>query len=316
MGNRLTQYEFIERCFAAHGDKYDYSNANYVRTGVKVEIICRDHGPFFQEPSSHIRGVGCPKCGNEKTKSALKKDLSTFVSESIKVHGLKYKYSNVNYISIKHAVSITCPIHGDFMQTPECHIIKRHGCVCCGIDEMKLSKTSGTSDFIAKATELHGCKYDYTFVNYVHSTIPVKIKCDRGHVYMQRPSNHLNGSGCKECARQDNTGGYSYESIMSNSLLYNKPCTFYHVKILNKKENIYFYKIGITTQTVKQRFSGVNKNDFEIESLYEYNSTLANCYDLEQLILSELAIIGKLYKVKHFIDREGERIPGWTECYY
>lgn len=53
---------FISRAVAAHGHKYDYSRAIYKSTRSKIEIVCPDHGPFFQSPISHYNGNGCPLC--------------------------------------------------------------------------------------------------------------------------------------------------------------------------------------------------------------------------------------------------------------
>jgi hypothetical protein len=45
-----------------HGNKYDYSKAEYVNAKTKVEIICPEHGSFWQTPESHWRGSGCSSC--------------------------------------------------------------------------------------------------------------------------------------------------------------------------------------------------------------------------------------------------------------
>lgn len=47
-----------------HHNKYDYSKAILVNMSSKIEIICDNvnHGSFWQNASSHLRGTGCPKC--------------------------------------------------------------------------------------------------------------------------------------------------------------------------------------------------------------------------------------------------------------
>jgi hypothetical protein len=62
MGKRLTTEEFIEKARKVHGDKYDYSKAEYVNSVIKVCIICPIHGEFWQNPNSHMNGVGCKEC--------------------------------------------------------------------------------------------------------------------------------------------------------------------------------------------------------------------------------------------------------------
>lgn len=57
--------EFIERARKIHGDRYDYSKVIYNRKDQPVEIICPEHGSFFQTPHEHtILKHNCPKCGH------------------------------------------------------------------------------------------------------------------------------------------------------------------------------------------------------------------------------------------------------------
>ena len=57
--------EFIERSNKIHNNKYDYSKVIYVNWETNVEIICKKHKSFFQTPSSHLDGKGCPLCFNK-----------------------------------------------------------------------------------------------------------------------------------------------------------------------------------------------------------------------------------------------------------
>jgi len=57
--------EFIQQARKVHGDKFDYSKVEYENGQTKVTIICSKHGEFPQDPSSHIKGSGCPRCTNK-----------------------------------------------------------------------------------------------------------------------------------------------------------------------------------------------------------------------------------------------------------
>lgn len=59
-----TNDEWINEARAIHHDKYDYSKVKYINAKAKVNIICPIHGEFYQSPSTHLDGHGCPKCGN------------------------------------------------------------------------------------------------------------------------------------------------------------------------------------------------------------------------------------------------------------
>ena len=66
-----TKESFIRKSVIKHGNKYDYSNVTYVNNKTPVEIICPEHGTFYQRPDSHLNGKGCQFCALEKRKSLL-----------------------------------------------------------------------------------------------------------------------------------------------------------------------------------------------------------------------------------------------------
>ncbi len=74
---RLTTEEFIHNAILKHGNKYDYSKVIYKTNHDKVEIICKEHGSFWQTPNNHtnINGeTGCPGCavsGFDQTKPGI-----------------------------------------------------------------------------------------------------------------------------------------------------------------------------------------------------------------------------------------------------
>ena len=62
----LTKEDFVRRSRLVHGDKYDYSEAEYRGNKNKVKIICPDHGEFWQKAGHHMDGfVGCKDCVHE-----------------------------------------------------------------------------------------------------------------------------------------------------------------------------------------------------------------------------------------------------------
>ena len=70
--------------------------------------------------------------------------------------------------------------------------------------DMKNNKRSNvrktTEQFIEKARQVHGDKYDYSKVEYVNSATKVCIICPEHGEFWQRPHNHLMGKGCCACA--------------------------------------------------------------------------------------------------------------------
>jgi hypothetical protein len=69
---RLTNDEFIEKCIHIHGHLYDYSRVKYKSLQDKVEIVCKDHGSFFQKAGNHINlSQHCPSCSSSKGERLL-----------------------------------------------------------------------------------------------------------------------------------------------------------------------------------------------------------------------------------------------------
>jgi len=122
-----------------------------------------------------------------------------FIEKAKKVHGDKYDYSLVNYISSKKKVNIICPVHGLFEQIPYSHL-KGMSCRKCANDEQRKRLTLNTGEFIKKAIEKHGDKYDYSLVDYKDCMTKVKIICPTHGTFEQSPYKHTNGQGCRECS--------------------------------------------------------------------------------------------------------------------
>jgi Zn finger protein HypA/HybF involved in hydrogenase expression len=116
-----------------HVDKYDYSKVNYKGNKEKVEIICREHGSFFQTPNNHLRGQECSSC--------KKIDTEKFINRSNIKHKEKYNYDKTRYINMSTKVKIICDKHGEFEQIPHSHLYGI-GCPNCkiskGENEVKL----------------------------------------------------------------------------------------------------------------------------------------------------------------------------------
>ena len=192
--NKLTTEKFVKKAKEIHGDKYDYSKVEYKNNSTKVCIICPNHGEFYQWPYNHLQGSGCSECSIANKSNKLRSTTSKFIEKAGKIHGDKYDYSKVDYKNNSTKVCIICPNHGEFYQTPKDHLEGR-GCPrCSGV--LKLT----TEEFIKRAKERHGDKYDYSKVVYKNKSTKVCIICaDHGEFY-QIPSDHLRGCGCHMCS--------------------------------------------------------------------------------------------------------------------
>jgi len=127
----------------------------------------------------------------------MPKKLTTksFIKKANKIHGDKYDYSLVNYITNKLKVIIICPEHGEFEQPPHGHL-KGYGCYECG---KKISRKVTTYEFIERSKEIHNNKFDYSLTELNGVMNKVKIICPKHGVFNQAAYGHLSGRGCNTC---------------------------------------------------------------------------------------------------------------------
>lgn len=269
---KLTKNDFINKAITVHGNKYDYSKLVYTNSRSKVTIICKEHGEFTQNANSHILGIGCKKCGilassNCKTKITH----SYFIEQSSIVHKNFYDYSKTHYVDLKTKVTITCRDHGDFKILPSAHLHNKQGCRKCGIlKNVENVQHNYSRNFVNKAVQMHGNRYNYSEVKYTTSKEKIKIECKKHGYFYQTASDHLSGKGCAKC-------GLEVEN--SSSIKLDEPAILYYVSI-NKGEA---YKIGVTNKTIKQRFYG-EKSKITVIHSWPFEKGI-DAFKIEQKIL-------------------------------
>ncbi len=128
-----------------------------------------------------------------------KSNTKEFIEKSKLIHGNKYDYSKTDYQGKDIPVTIICPIHGDFKQTPHDHL---SGCGCKNCAKISRSNILRKNQeiWINQAKATHGDKYDYSKVNYVNAHTPVKLICPIHGDFDIEPSNHVKQhQGCPDC---------------------------------------------------------------------------------------------------------------------
>lgn len=191
---KITLKEFVERSRAFHGDRYDYSLTILNGINSKVKITCRIcESEFEQEATVHFRS-GCPTCFGKSLKT-----IDQFVREAVAVHGQKYDYTRSVYLGNATPLEIICrTCHESFCMKPNNHLSSKSGCECHVNRKHRLSTLKR---FIERAHVIHGDKYDYTLATYCGSRIAITIVCDKGHLFKQTPSVHINAKcGCPYCS--------------------------------------------------------------------------------------------------------------------
>ena len=66
-----------------------------------------------------------------------------------------------------------------------------------------MQKKLTTEQFVAKAREIHGDKYDYSKVVYDKMHDYITVTCPKHGDFLQKAYSHLNGKGCSKCAKEE-----------------------------------------------------------------------------------------------------------------
>jgi len=182
---------FIEKLKNIYDNKYDYSLVEYKNSKSDIKLICKKHGLFKQRADYLLNNGGCKLC----------KSLEKYISISNKIHNKYYDYSLVEYVNAHKKVKIICPEHGVFEQNLVNHS-NGQKCPKCSYQ----NKFNTNEDFIKKAKEIYGNKYDYSLVEYKNSRTKVKIICPEHGVFLITPQNFLyNKTGCYKCSIEQKT---------------------------------------------------------------------------------------------------------------
>lgn len=222
-----TLEKFLEKAKNTHGEKYNYSLVDYQGFKPKIEIICPDHGTFIQAPYIHLQGYGCRKCAIDKRVMPKRSNTSKFILDANNTHNGFYSYEKSIYTGCDEKLLIICPLHGEFSQSAKAHV-SGEGCPECGKIKAIKSKTKTNDQFVEKANQIHGNKYDYSLCEYEHCRKEVKIICDIHGEFVRTAYQHINGYGCNSCSKSKSKG----ESLIGN-ILNSFSINFYPEKSLN-----------------------------------------------------------------------------------
>lgn len=196
MSAKKTTKQFIEEANLIHGNKYNYEQVDYKGANKNINIYCNICKTIFiKTPNNFLNQK--QECSCYKKINKNQHNTKHFIEEATKIHGTKYNYDQVEYINQKTPVIIYCnDCKISFTKPPVRHIHRGVGCPECSI-----TKKITIDEFIKRANEIHGNKYDYTnyilFNDATKSTIKC-LTCDND--FEQAPMSHIRSKqGCPIC---------------------------------------------------------------------------------------------------------------------
>ena len=266
---------------------YDYSCVKYTNCNTHVDIICNIHGKFSITPTRLLAGHGCSKCRVRKAHNKLSQ--AQFIEKSKAVHDDTYCYANSVYKNNSTKVTIHCRIHGEFTQRPADHFAG-NGCPKCRLERLRLSY----SDFVQKATHVHGKQYSYIRKenNVYARTSRIDIVCKTHGKFRQLINNHLQGAGCPKCNNNSSKSENKWLDSFNCKIIKQ-----HYLYIDNRRYVVDGYDPA--TNTVYEFYGDYWHGNPEIYHLDEINKTL-NC-TFGKLFCStvdrEIALLNAGYRV-------------------
>ena len=153
--NRFTRKQMLAKFKATHGDRYDYSLAEYNGQQNSVEIICKTHGKFLQKPEYHWTGSGCPECFHKDRRGAAQRDTLESVIEKVNnTFGDLFDLSEVVYVNSQQKIKVTCTKHNEVCETKANWLI--NGCnPCPKCNHMKSSQETALANYLESFTSVN-----------------------------------------------------------------------------------------------------------------------------------------------------------------
>lgn len=217
-----------------------------------------------------------------------------FVERAKQRHGDTYDYSSTIYCTSHDPITVICKKHGFFAMRAYSHL-QGAGCNLCGIERTR-------TNFIERANEVHGTRYDYSLVEYKRLSNKIKIVCQKHGVFEQSAESHLRGSHCSQCANEvKRTDGVYHDQFFCTQERREIDGRYYVVQMDNDTET--FLKIGITKCDLRTRYG--SKLPYSITPIIEKKMKLVEAYEIEQQMLT--------HQWWRYVPQQ--KFNGHTECF-
>lgn len=195
------QEEFSRRVRERHGDKFDITNSVYVNSKTPVVAVCKYHGEFSALPSAYYNGIACPGCVKEHARNIKMLSMDEFVKKFYDRFGKIITFDKSVYVDYSTPITATCPIHGDFIRTPN-KLMEGFCCPECAKKREHDRLTLTQEEFLSRIEEQFGDLYDTSLALYVSAKTPVSMICREHGIFKQTPEMLFNGYGCPHCSNQ------------------------------------------------------------------------------------------------------------------
>lgn len=202
--------KYLARALAKYGlDAFDYSKAKFHHSLAETTVICKECLKSFKTNAYlHTRpvGGGCPHCKQFKKEVAVlngmrvrAKKNKTILSKLDANHGVAFAYTNARGAGL--LVDASCKYCGKTNTVKTNEHIKKPICTSCGLSRKNIVENIKHKEYLSRALDRHGDKYDFSKAFMKSSSAKVDIVCNIcGTQTKQTVSNIIhNSEGCRRC---------------------------------------------------------------------------------------------------------------------
>lgn len=192
-----------------------------------------------------------------------KKTLDELIKKASIIHNGKYSYHHYVLINTHTPSYITCPIHGDFLQSFDSHINQKSGCPECAKAKRNLKNTKFRYHMLSENDQKYSFDYIYDKFRYNGYDAKSIVVCREHGEFLTSWHKLKSGHGCPKCGNINNRSELKLLDMLTK--------TFGEVEYQKKfkwlgRQSIDFYlpmyDIGIEYQG-RQHFYEKTKFDFD-----------------------------------------------------
>jgi len=218
------------------------------------------------------------------------------------------KVNNIKNLD-KSKIETSCIVCGKINTQRFNVLINSQGCSFCRRNSIR---EVSILNFKNKLKLKFGDIYNYNFTNYLkdHNNTNIEIICAKHgtkiiDVYKLLNSKH----GCPGCGKESSFTFSPVSHLEKTPHKAKLPGIFYKLKFTHLETNLQFMKIGITKNSIKERFRKKEYDIFDIEIIEIINGTMLEVAILER----DYKLLNKLNK---FYIPKSITFDGHTECYF
>lgn len=271
-------------------------SSEYVNNHTPLKCRCKIDGHVWYKSWNKLKqGIGCAKCAG-----VLKLTLNEII-DVLKTESPTLCILSKEYRGSSKKMEVMCKICGHKWKIKWSKLQEGCGCPVCVKNAMKLTLEHVKSELLSINTEILILSESY--IN-AHSKLKCKcLKCE--NEWWSSWNNLKQGAGCPSCAIKNIGWTRSKWKSRAESSRNFDSFKLYIIRCCNNDE--YFFKIGRTFTTIKERFLRDRDMPYHYDIVTVIESDESDyIYDLE----NRLQKLNKKYKYKPKISFGGE-----TECF-